>query len=491
MTPTVEKEKNLRERILGVLPAGTYAMHRFLDLVDVRVDEVCPTACVETGPQPRLHLNAAFVETHCQADEHLFLLVLHELRHLIMGHTQLFSRTGDAENIAFDALINAALCHELPKPEYVCFFESLNGTGTTAQRLLRPPENWCELRNLTDDRKVTPRLMPELYGGCSMSVKEKRLLFRLYFKDPAKVSFQEIVDLLRSQKTPLELPCLLGDHGAAFGEGGNVADSASRGWQGDEDADALRDGIVKQILRDIADRMKTSGKLAGLGGNACNFLIPEAVDPRRQFLVALRQFLMKAAIFNVHNAGGFAYRIVNQAIEFNTPVPEWRDRHACAKEILLESPPLMFQSSVQRNRRRWERSSQAHVYLDISGSMGRDLPWLAAALDPLEKQGKCRIFVFSTVVDTVRRGMLLTGKHKNTYGTDIDCVLRHVLELPRHLAPSRVVVLTDGYTRCPEDRLAREFQKRRMKLYVGLVGHSSGTYLERYATLMTTLPEPR
>ena len=36
-------------------------------------------------------------------DEHLFLLVMHELHHVLLGHTRLFPRASRAHNIAFDA----------------------------------------------------------------------------------------------------------------------------------------------------------------------------------------------------------------------------------------------------------------------------------------------------------------------------------------------------------------------------------------------------
>ena len=42
--------------------------------------------------------------------EIFFLLILHELYHVILGHTRLFSRVSPIDNIVFDAVINSMLC---------------------------------------------------------------------------------------------------------------------------------------------------------------------------------------------------------------------------------------------------------------------------------------------------------------------------------------------------------------------------------------------
>lgn len=480
-------EKDLARRLLNVLPAGTYAMHRFLDLVDVTVDEVSPTACVEAGAQPRLHLNKAFLETHCQTDEHLFLLVMHELRHIILGHTSLYPRITPLHNIAFDAIINATLCHEMPGAEYTAFFQAINDTDSTAGRLLRPPADWSPQVHAGEWIKVRSKDVPALYGR-KMSARERWLLHRLYYKNPPRVTVQEIVDLLESQAPNAECPgvVLLGDHGRPHGSSA----AAATGRQGDADAGALRDAVMKSIMKDMAERWKSAGKARGLGGEVTDFLLEKERDPRRDFLAALRALLQKAGIFSNRDCRSFAWKPVVHTIETRSVIPEWRDRHAAAKEILLDAPPILYQSWVDRKSRRWSPTSESHVYLDISGSMSEELPWLAAALNPLETSGRCRVFVFSTVVDSVRRGRLLVDRVKNTGGTDINCVLEHILSLPKAKMPRKVVVLTDGYTGVPAPKLADQIKSHGIAMYVGLIGTASDYYLRSYAKLIEQLPNP-
>jgi len=132
----------------------------------------------------------------------------------------------------------------------------------------------------------------------------------------------------------------------------------------------------------------------------------------------------------------------------------------------------------------------AHVYIDVSGSMDDCLPWLVEAMAPLHQKGLCRLYAFSTVVDEVSRGDIRRQRIKNTFGTDINCVYRHLLTLPKARSPRKVVVLTDGCTGNPESGLAKAWQERKVDLYVGLVGENWACDLRPYAKRMENLPDP-
>ena len=101
---------HIRARIFSVVPAATWQMEELLSLLDIVTDESIPTACVDCVTRPRLRLNPGFIADYCRTDEHLLMLVLHELHHVVLGHTRLFPRPTKAHNIAFDAVINAIIC---------------------------------------------------------------------------------------------------------------------------------------------------------------------------------------------------------------------------------------------------------------------------------------------------------------------------------------------------------------------------------------------
>ena len=115
-------EEKIITRILDVLPPSSFELTTFLSLFRVRFSEKTKTACVTCGESPELLLNKDFIEAHCQTNEHLFMLVMHELYHVILGHTTLFPRATEVRNLVFDAVINAILCSLFPRPEFTSFF---------------------------------------------------------------------------------------------------------------------------------------------------------------------------------------------------------------------------------------------------------------------------------------------------------------------------------------------------------------------------------
>ena len=90
--PSTPEAAAIRERIFNVLPAASYQMEKLFGLFDIEFSEETQTACVECRTTPRLLLNKAFLDEYCQDDGDLFLLILHELYHVILGHTRLFPR---------------------------------------------------------------------------------------------------------------------------------------------------------------------------------------------------------------------------------------------------------------------------------------------------------------------------------------------------------------------------------------------------------------
>ena len=130
---------DIKRRIFSVLPTSSLHMIEFLKLMDIKlVDKEVDSAAVTCSSKPELLLNRNFIDTYCKTDEHLFMLVMHELYHIILGHTHLFKRHTSIDNIAFDAVINAMLCRMFPDEEYVSFFTSINSDETFPGCILRP-----------------------------------------------------------------------------------------------------------------------------------------------------------------------------------------------------------------------------------------------------------------------------------------------------------------------------------------------------------------
>mgnify|MGYP003335940025 CR=1 FL=1 len=112
----------LTDRILDCFPSGSYALTALLRLLDIVESRAIPTAAVECRVQPRMLINPDFVDRHAATPEKLLMLVMHELHHVLLGHTTMFSRSTVIDNFVFDAVINGLLCRMFEEPQYTSFF---------------------------------------------------------------------------------------------------------------------------------------------------------------------------------------------------------------------------------------------------------------------------------------------------------------------------------------------------------------------------------
>ena len=65
-------------------------MPGLLRLVGIVESEETTTAAVEYKAEPRLLISPHFVAQSAETPEKLFMLVMHELHHILLGHTRLF-----------------------------------------------------------------------------------------------------------------------------------------------------------------------------------------------------------------------------------------------------------------------------------------------------------------------------------------------------------------------------------------------------------------
>jgi hypothetical protein len=70
------------------------------------------------------------------------MLIMHELHHVLLGHTRMFPRLTQIDNPVFDAVIDALLCRMFPAPQHTAFFIDLYSDQDLPACLLRPPSGW-------------------------------------------------------------------------------------------------------------------------------------------------------------------------------------------------------------------------------------------------------------------------------------------------------------------------------------------------------------
>lgn len=450
----------LAARLIGCLPAASMEMETLCRLAGVKVSRAIPTAAVECVHRPRLLINPEFAEKYCQRDQHLFLLVMHELWHIILAHTRLYPRVTPAHNIAFDAIINACLSRQYDQPEFRGFFDALNPADKFPHVLLRPPDGWPTHPQYADIGPVGTRAILE----------------RLYPPPGARAVpmpfYGEILQLLRQYAEDNGWiwvdgePFLLGDHS-------NL----------DAEAKVYADPLLGDLMRRIGDKLPQFGQ-RGMGG-----IQHEQVEDVAAATERARRIFSQILLRCLGPRLGGQRRRSKMPISTLTGtgvLPNPRDRLASARRQLGVPGTIWNQPGTVRARLP-EKPSKSHLYLDVSGSMADILPHLLGLVLPYVAKGQVDVFQFSTIVEPLPFAQIQQGYLQTTGGTDINCVLEHALAVEPLI--HKALLLTDGATGTPNDDLAARLRDQGLHLYVVLPAESPWEDdLRDIAAFMTTLP---
>jgi len=452
----------ITKRLLRSMPAATFEMETFSRLASIAITNNIPTAAVECRHRPRLLLNPDFVAQYCERDEHLFLLVMHELWHVILAHTSVYKRMTLAHNVAFDAIINARLVKHFSGPTYRGFFERLNPSDKFPHVLLRPPEGWPDKPVYPDDigPEGTNRILRQLYPPSGM------LRVRMPF-------YVEILDLIKQDQrergiSPDGIPVLIGDHS--------------------EDAEQYLDDDFRQALEELTEKWPLRPGGFGPPGLGVSRLRDWEVDHQKGAYEARRVLahVLRRCVAPQSGVLRRKERLPIPGITGLGVLPNSRDRTMSAKTQLGMDSLLWTQNGEVKVRVPDDRAC-AHIYLDVSGSMARVLPYMLNLLVPYLARGEAQIFQFSTKVEALSLQKLKRGLIKTTGGTQIHCVFSHLLETSSPVR--RAMVLTDGYTGRPLRRHAVALAEKRIRLHVVLPSESPyDRYLRDVATSITILP---
>ncbi len=422
----------MAERILDCFPSGTYALGALLRLLDVVETEEVPTAAVECRLQPRLLVNPKFVDAWAPTPEKLLMLVMHELHHVLLGHTRLFPRVTRVDNLVFDAVINSLLCRMFPAPEHVRFFTDFYSDERFPECLLRPAAGW-PFPEAPGRRAGRTTLLPPALHAPEMK-PAAQVYLALYSARGA--TYRDLYDALRRQVTEAlaALVPLLGDHGPASG-------GRQPPVEGEQGADASRSPVLFEAVRQIVERWpQPPDPIAGR--SLADLLKAETVAPRHH---PSNRALLRALLRKVGGLepGGSVFRTrSDDPTAILTPIPTCERRALVLRA--LGAAPLLYGSTLPQPRRR-PAGERVHVYLDVSGSIGNLVGALYGAVLDCGHAVHPTVHLFSTRVADVGLEDLRRGFCKTTGGTAIDCVAEHV----RAHGVRRAVLVTDGYVGKP------------------------------------------
>ena len=163
------------------------------------------------------------------------------------------------------------------------------------------------------------------------------------------------------------------------------------------------------------------------------------------------------------------------------PYRSGQDRRAELRWLLGEEP-LFF--AARSRTPGFERRDRVHVYVDVSGSMAAELPLVYGALVPLLDYIHPQIHLFSSALEDVSAEGLRRGEMETTWGTDIACVTRHMLERKVR----RAVILTDGWVGDVPSKHARQLGRRRTRVNSVVTNGGDPSFAEAFTGRVSHLP---
>jgi hypothetical protein len=481
---------DLKDRIYQCLPSGRYALSALLRLLDVVTTDAVKSAAVETRLHPRLLVNPEFVERHAQTPEKLMMLVMHELHHVLLGHTGRFLRQEPTDNLVFDAVINAMLSRMFPLPAYTALFTDFYRHQSFPACLLRPPPDWRPSVDRDGVRAFSPRgfamedrfVLPE-----ALRVKGMGALARVYRQlySAEGASYEELrraIDtVIKRHKTDLTVELLGGhdrDRDQASDGGADAHDDPSYAAGLDDEPRSLAQRAFVQALSETVQQWpRVPDPVRGLSLQEAlrdESVQPQAAPSKRQ---RLRELIQKVA--DSGGAGIGHWRPQPRSFNVDSPISQFNRRSAVLRGLGFQ--PLLHPQTV-RSLQPQTCGQQIHLYVDVSGSMDSIKNALYGAVLDCEDLLHPQIHLFSERVVDMSIEDLRRGRCRSTGGTNIECVTRHI---KRH-GVKRAIVVTDGLVGEPRSQ-GREVL-RSVRLGVAYIGQQiSRVDLGGYAAVSVDL----
>lgn len=380
------------------------------------IERIIPDPAIETASISKdgtLSYNSSFVNEYIKSEADLFSLIFHETLHHVFGH--FIYNTGPIENIAADAIINAAIS---------VIYCDHSFHGDLFQRLYPKHGLPAILRPNSDlGNSALKQLYESLYNS------------RRYY--PQKdMTTGELIRMLRIilPKEQRIAVLFLGDH--------------SKRTQAE-----LPNETVASIAGDIKQSLKKAGTHAGHCKILKNLLI-EVLDSRISLShKLLERYTTKQKLDRFKEQGQTRQRTTS-------PIP----LHPSKRDIILLAAGCWPGYFHNRHSRTTCTHTGLAIYLDVSGSVKEHLPAIIGIITKLSSEIPTLYLFSNTVVETTMKD-LMQGKISSTGGTDFDCIAESIIEKNY----DKAVIITDGYARLSSD-LSNELKKRKTAILTILFG---------------------
>lgn len=489
--PDVADWKDLKKKdLIDMLEEDVFGLYGLLSVCEVKILEDDPrikTACLTLTATPKIFINRKFLNKFCPTRHYIFMILMHELYHKILNHAAVFKRASDTDkalaNLATDTFINAMLFQLYPDDKYAGFFRDF-------------------YNQLIDEKKAKD---PE-YKGHPMSFLKSRSVIqdfrqRMFYQQlytPYGQDLDSIFKLLR-ETVPIQYIQMdggdgIGDHS---GEGGEIHDhlkkqiskivkkahnnlqdrakrhkemedarkkaeeAAKRKKEKEEGKDGKEKGKEKKKDTHYSDQdVDNMEKSQGWDPNSTAFCkyIGGIVDLLENKDKNLNSSMIKMATRSVKSKVVTSVKKMFPVVPFMTVKPNYK------KKATVITNYLGKYRAFHENPVKPVDYGACHVYVDVSGSMGRYVDEIYTILcsrnitDLLHE----KIHLFSTKIEDITKKELKARVIDTSFGTDFDCIFEHMLKND----VKRALIFTDGYT----NDVAPDLQERMLRKKTQIIG---------------------
>ena len=467
-TPAVAPTTSIADQLLGAFPSGTYCLPALLSLAEIVETTSVATAAVECTLRPRFLINPEWVAQHAQTPEKLVMLTMHELHHVVLGHTRLFARATPLDNLVFDAVINSMLCQLFPERPYQALLTDIYSENKFPECFLRPTNVWTNGVQITvppvllqPEHKHLAPLYKKLYTPEGATYEELREAFRGAISDEQFVKVQLLGDHSDENPSAEQAP-----NGVAYAVAGKASGKSADGLriefadesntlQGDADESACEvkepkcassagrletrsPQLLQEVRRIVEQWPRPNNPIKGRSLHDLLVSTTVGLAPRSN-RGALTKLLR---IMSVQSGQGRVRNLHMDSVCVESPIPRLMRRSVVLNAI--GAAPLLHQEQLDM-KRVVPQGEQVHVYLDVSGSVSGLVGALYGAILDNKQFVHPVVHLFSTRVVDVTFKQMLNGDCHTTGGTCIECVAQHM----KKYKVKRAVILTDGFVGAP------------------------------------------
>ncbi|MCD6423490.1 MAG: hypothetical protein J7L42_05180, partial [Elusimicrobia bacterium] len=389
----------------------------------------------------KIKINPDFVKRYAFTPYRFAALLLHEVLHHFFEHfKEVESFTDITANIAQDAIINSVIDSLLPGLSEL--FKDLYSPERFPEKFLRPGsvidnEKWDE--TIWYLKLWSP---PEVVNDICLNYFRTKRIVKIPIVDRSGEDFH--ISCWRDLKNFFDMYMgnkkidifLLGSHGIDGGHSDRQ----------------VTDFIVRATASELLNAIRTSGKGFSSGDLMDYIIINYAETETKKVNVSPLKYVFERVLINTFS-GKVAKSVYSPAPD-RTVLPS---TNLSRRELALLGGgiyPVFF-----RNLNSRQQFFEVAIYIDVSGSLYDEIPFIYKLINTLERYVSTNIFLFSDEVVRIKKSELKQGLVRTSYGTNFDNVCYHILGEEKI---KKAVIITDGFSSVQPELAKQVYKKKEM-----------------------------